>query len=100
MNTRQNDVGVTLRGTVKEAGIAVDVSLATVVLVLTPPTGAPRYRPMVFQTDGTDGVVEYVTAIGDLDLVGLWYLQTRATFPSGLDVTSAAVELTVERAPR
>ncbi len=101
MEARKNDVGVILRGTVKEGGTPLDVSAATLLeLLLTPPRGEPRTRAVVFFTDGSDGIVDYVTVGGDLNVVGTWQVQIHAVFATGLDVTSAAVELIVGRAPR
>lgn len=99
MNVRRNDVGVVLRLTVKENGIVVDVSSATLLeIILNPPTGSSRRKPATLTADGTDGQIEYQTQPGDLDLVGAWTVQARMQFPSGLRVTSAGVALTVERA--
>jgi hypothetical protein len=99
MIVRENDVGVVLRLTVKEQGAAVDLSASTIVeILLRPPLGAARRKTATFTTDGSDGQIEYQTVAGDLNVVGAWSVQARTQFPTGLDVTSAGVALTVERA--
>lgn len=70
------DIGTLLRGTVKENGVAVDISSATVTnFKLKPPDGGTKTRPASFETDGTDGVLIYYTDTGDLDVSGNWKIQ-------------------------
>lgn len=40
-----------------------------------PPTGAKKTKTAIFSTDGSDGLIEYVTVLGDLSEVGNWQVQ-------------------------
>ena len=33
--------------------------------------------------DGRDGIIEYITQVGDIDVLGKWQVQATLTFPSG-----------------
>lgn len=95
---RQNDAGCILRLTIQEGGIPVDVSAAVCSVVLIPPIGAARPKPAAFFTNGTDGVIEYELAAGDINLSGVWFIQAHCIF-AALDVRSARVQLNVEPSP-
>lgn len=59
-----------------------DLSGATVEVIFRKP-GSPRTvvtRSADLATDGTDGKVTYKTVSGDIDKVGQWEVQTKATF--------------------
>jgi len=99
MTIRLNDVGAVLRLRIKENGVAVDVSTATTFeILLNPPKGLSRRKAATFTTDGTDGVIQYTLQAGDANVVGEWSVQARVVLPSGFDLTSSPVSLTVERA--
>jgi hypothetical protein len=67
------DVGITIRFTVKENGVVQDISAATTDLTFTKPNGVEVVKTGVdFVTDGTDGLVKYVTEAGFLDCAGVW----------------------------
>lgn len=77
------DVGTGFRGTFKEDGEIVDISAATTkTITFEKPDGTTETKPGSFVTDGTDGVLEYVSADGDLDTGGDWRLQGYADIGS------------------
>ena len=79
---RRGDVGTVFRWTVSEQNGAIDVSAATVKQVkFVKPSGEHIVVSLVNSTkssdtkDGTDGRVEYVTVVGDLDQKGTYHWQ-------------------------
>lgn len=90
------DIGTVLRFTVKENGVALDLSSCTDLnLHLQKKDKSVITRDLSFTTDGTDGKVEYVTTYGDIDQKGKWKAQVFLTMTSGSWHTSI-VELDVE----
>lgn len=71
------DVGTAFRVTVKdEDGEIVDLSSASVMqLWFRKPDGTVAVQTAFLLNDGTDGIMEYVTVEGDLDLPGKWRVQ-------------------------
>lgn len=71
------NIGTVIRLTVKEDGVAVDVSSAssTKQIILGKPDGTSLTKNASFTTDGSDGKVEYTTIDGDLSLPGWWTAQ-------------------------
>ena len=66
----------TLVGTIKDGGVVVDVSSATLMQIkLESPTGVVATKTAVFDTDGTDGRIKYLTSISDLIEVGMYKFQ-------------------------
>lgn len=96
---RQNDAGAVLRLTVQESGTPIDVSTAICSIVLIPPRGAAVEKALAYATDGTDGVVEYELAAGDISMPGVWFFQVHTVFATGQDFRSARVQLNVEPSP-
>jgi hypothetical protein len=80
-----NDIGTLFIATVKdEAGVAVDISTATVKRILFhPPDGALVTKAGAFSTTGVDGKLQYMTVAGDLSLVGNWSYQVYVEMPAG-----------------
>ena len=71
-----NDIGTALRVTIEEDGAALDISTATTKqILLVKPSMTKLTKTAVFVTDGTDGVIEYVTIAGDLDELGNYSIQ-------------------------
>ena len=65
------DIGTVLRFTIKEAGVPLDLSSATTKkLRLEKKDKTALEKELVFTTSGSDGKVEYVTVLGDLDQKG------------------------------
>lgn len=70
------DIGTVLRVTVNDAGVARDVSSATVKrILLKKPDGTTLTKDAAFTTNGGNGQIQYATANGDLDQAGTWQIQ-------------------------
>jgi hypothetical protein len=84
------DYGTELRITVKDDGVVVDISAATVTdFLIRKPDGSLLTVAADFYTDGTDGVLTYTTVEGDTDTVGLYKFQAKITL-GGVFYTSWA----------
>lgn len=57
-------------------------------LILYKPNGTRVVKPLSLFTDGTDGILYYDVAEGDLDIAGLWRYQAHIVLPSGEKHTS------------
>ncbi len=68
---RVDDVGTLIRRTIKDNGNVVDVSGATVTLIILRPDKTKVTRDMSFVTDGTDGKMEYKVTAED----NLWTME-------------------------
>ena len=82
------DVGTTIRITIQDVdstGVSsvLDVSNATVNIILGKPDGTSISRATSYVTDGTDGLVQYITQAGDIDLQGTWSIQVQVNTLSG-----------------
>jgi len=61
---------------VDQDGTVVDISTATTKKVwLFDPNGTAVSKDAIFHTDGTDGLLKYVTVDGDLEVLGDWRAQ-------------------------
>lgn len=76
-------------------GIAPDISSATIKdFLLQKPDGSFITKSMFFYTDGTDGIVIYITNNSDLDQSGQWRYQIHLIYDSNeqhTDVTKFKV---------
>ena len=80
----KNDIGTTLKTTVKNGSSGVDISPATTKnIILGKPDKTLLTKAGSFTTDGTDGQLEYVTISGDLDQIGCWKIQAHVVTSSG-----------------
>jgi len=80
----KNDIGTIFRVTVKDGSSAVDLSGATALnFLFKRPNGTSIQRTAVYYTDGTDGIIQYVTVSGDLNQDGRWRLQAHVTLVAG-----------------
>lgn len=78
------DIGTVFLATIKDGTVVVDVSTATTQeLLFKPPNGAVKTRVTVFDDDGVDGKIKYITVADDLDEVGVWKIQAHIILPSG-----------------
>ena len=85
------DIGTILRITVYDGTDIVDVSnVDSMTIYLQKPTGATLTKTAVYYTDGTDGIIQYVTESGDLDQAGTWQIQAKIDF--GSDVFNTSIE--------
>lgn len=63
---------------------ASDIDTASSKLILfQKPDGTTVIKDAEFKTDGTDGILRYVTIADDLDQVGRWKIQARVTLATG-----------------
>ena len=79
-----NDVGTIFEVTIVDGGKVVDVSGAAVKeIVFKAPSASSVTKAAAFKSDGSDGVVQYVIAAGDLDEAGFWQIQARVVLATG-----------------
>lgn len=87
MATREihvGDIGTSFELTVYDDDAVVDISTALDLKVLfLKPDGTVLTKSGVVLTDGTDGVVQYVSVDGDLDTAGRWEVQARVQLSTG-----------------
>ena len=84
-----DDYGWIGKLTLQQDGAAVDISsYTTKQFVLRDPDGTAATKTADFDSDGTDGVLKYTVATGDIDAAGNWKVAAR--------IKKANVELTSE----
>jgi hypothetical protein len=73
-----DDYGWIARLTLQQDGVAVDISsYTTLQLIFRDPSGTQSAKTATFNTDGTDGVLKYTVADGDIDVAGSWRVRAR-----------------------
>jgi len=78
-----DDIGTQILITIKEDNVAVDLSTATVKQFdFKKKDGTTMVKEADFYTDGTDGILEYITISGDIDQVGKWSVQPYLELPN------------------
>lgn len=82
------DIGTIFRATLSDDAGVVDLSTTTSkAIILFDPAGNSTSHPAVFLDggagDGTDGIMEYTTVAGDLDLGGQWVWEAQIAFGGG-----------------
>lgn len=79
-----SNIGSAIVLRVVEDETPVDISAATDIKIrLKPPSGATIEKTAEFVTDGSDGLIRYVTTqTSDLSAAGQWYAQGKITFSS------------------
>jgi len=82
---RIGDIGTVFRLTiVDDVEDTVNVSSATTKTIrFSKPDGVSIDKPAAFFTDGADGIIQYVSVDGDLDVDGKWRLQAHIITPVG-----------------
>lgn len=77
------DVGTYFITTVKDENAnAIDISTATSkIFTFKKPDSSNVLKTAIFQNDGSDGILQYVTVSGDLDTHGNWSLQAHIITP-------------------
>jgi hypothetical protein len=83
---QKGDIGAAFILTIKDQdGAVVDVSGATTkqIKFLKPDGLTVLTKSAVFETDGTDGKIKYVTVSDDLDVAGYWARQGYVVMPGG-----------------
>lgn len=77
------DIGTRFLITIKEGSDIVDISSATTKQFdFKKKDGTTFTVDVEFETDGTDGVLEYVTEADDIDQVGKWSVQPYLEMPN------------------
>jgi hypothetical protein len=78
------DVGTVFRLEVRDQDDAiVDVSGATTMnITFKKPSGTTAVKTAVHATDGTDGLIQYITVSGDIDEAGVWQYQGFIDLPA------------------
>ena len=78
------DIGTTFLITVTDGTDAIDISSATTKqLILADPSGNSSAKTAEFNTDGTDGVLKYITVADDIDETGKWNIQAKFILTGG-----------------
>jgi len=83
---RQNDVGTEIRVCIEDCDQNV-VNLSGASLkqfVFKKPSGAILTKDALFFTDGSDGILSYVIASGDLNEIGTWQMQVHVNVDSNV----------------
>lgn len=85
----KGDIGTIFRITLMDGEVIMDVSSATSMSIkFSKPKATPTavaevvVKTAVFETDGTDGVIQYATILGDLDTLGKWGIQGYVELPA------------------
>jgi hypothetical protein len=60
------------------------------------PDGTVKVETAVPETDGSDGLMRYVSKASDIDQDGAWRSQGRVAFPGGLNYSSSIYKFTVD----
>lgn len=85
-------IGAIFLFTLYEDDVVIDLSAVTSKqFIFKPPRGATKTVAADFFTDGTDGILQYITVDEDfLDVAGSWKVQADLTFPGtgGYDGTT------------
>lgn len=78
------DIGTAFEVTMKDCDDVVDISTASIKqLIFRKHDKTVVTKTAVFKTDGTDGIIQYITVLDDLDQKGTWYIQAKITMPTG-----------------
>ena len=90
---RTADVNTIIRLTIRDqAGAVVDVSSAiaagTKEIIFKGPDGSLVTKPAVFQTNGTDGGIQYLKLAADFSVAGAWTMQGHVILADGEWYTS------------
>lgn len=79
-----NDVGTSFEITLQDDETIVDVSNASVMeIIFKKPSGTVSVKPATHLTDGTDGVIRYISEVDFLNELDEWEIQARVTLPTG-----------------
>ena len=79
-----DDIGTKFLLTVKDGDAAVDISSAsTKQIIIKKPSGTVLTKNASFETDGTNGQINYTIIATDLDEVGTYQLQGKVIITDG-----------------
>lgn len=78
------DIGTVFKIVFKDGTSIVNISGATTKnIIFCKPDGTKDTKAGTFTTDGTDGILEYTTVSGDLNIKGIWKIQGFITTSDG-----------------
>lgn len=78
------DIGTAFDVTLYDGDDVVDLTgYTSLIFNFIKPDGTCMPKTAVPKTDGTDGILRYITIIGDLDQAGTWILQAVVELPTG-----------------
>jgi hypothetical protein len=78
------DIGTVFEVTLMDGDVIVDLTGASVQsIVFLLPDKSTLQKTSVFKTDGSDGIIQYVTIADDLSQVGKWKLQAVVQLATG-----------------
>ena len=86
------DVGTVFIINISDSGKAVDLSggtSASNVMLFKRPDRTTFNKPAVFDTDGKDGRIKYVSVEGDISMSGVWYISAKVNTEHGQWVATA-----------
>lgn len=87
----KNDIGTKFLVTVMDGAAVVDISSASEKkIIFRKPNKNILTTDGIFETDGTDGKIYYITVSDNLNIVGDWNIQAKITLPSGIWSSSVA----------
>jgi len=71
------DIGTIFRQTIVDSDdTPIDVSTAsTKFIYFQKPDGTKMKKTATFYTDGTDGIIQYIAVLSDIDQTGIWQMQ-------------------------
>src|SRR5262245_42640865 len=96
-SVQKEAIGVAIICTIKEDGVAVDVStVSTKQIIFRKPDGSTVTKTATFTSGGTDGKIQYTTVSGFLDMVGVWECQGYVVFAAGFDGRSDVQQFKVD----
>lgn len=82
-------VGIVFSITFEANGSAIDISNAqSKSIIFKKPDGTKIEKSASFYTDGTDGIITYTSASGDIDQNGVWRMQGYCAVNSSTHYTS------------
>jgi len=96
-NIQVDDYGWVGKLTVKQDGSAVDISSYTTKQFLFESPSGVDADPVTadFDSDGTDGILKYTIADGDIDEAGVWKVSARIS-KTGVELTTEPLRFLVE----
>lgn len=79
-----NDIGTIFIIYLCDCGEIVDLSdNISLEMIFRKPDTTSETKTAVLTSDGTDGALQYVTIVDDLDLIGSWNIQAKVELPTG-----------------
>lgn len=78
------DIGTAFEVTLKDGDNTLNLVTSSVKEIhFQKPDGTVVEKTAQFRTDGSDGIIVYITVADDLDQTGSWKIQAKVTLPTG-----------------